>query len=243
MVWVSGGGARWPPWPLGFGLPGLAPPPLLKVAGTVGRRASSDPWDRAQRFERCLYPLEAPGPPRQTNRPSSPFVEAAILNSFGVTLVVRASPGQNCVSNHRPLPLAAMLASVGTTAALLWQSCQLPSRLCWRQSALRQFCFGSPANSPPPPPPLSACRRQSAQRQPCFGSSANSLHGFAGACRHYGNSALAVLPTPLTCGAAPLTATKSYRRQSGIPLSAYVDVSRHYGICFGSLPTPLWGLR
>ena len=180
MVWVSGGGARWPPWPLGFGLPGLAPPLLLKVAGTVGRRASSDPWDRAQRFERCLYPLEAPGPPRQTNRPSSPFVEAAILNSFGVTLVVRASPGQNCVSNHRPHPLAAMLASVGTTAALLWQSCQLPSRLCWRQSALRQFCFGSPANSPhlrcgpadgyeklpsaERHPPLGFCRRQSALR-------------------------------------------------------------------------------
>ena len=114
---------------------------------------------------------------RPTVRPPR-LAEAAILNSLG-------SPWW-C-----ELPLARIASAIiGHT----------PSRLCWRQSALRQPCFGSPANS---------------------------FHGSAGVSRHYGNSALAVLPTPL-----PLPRP-----------SLHADVSRHNGSpALAALPTPLTAL-
>ena len=49
------------PWDLGpcvrvSGPSSQSSPPLLGKAGTDWNRANSDPWDRAQRLERCLYP-------------------------------------------------------------------------------------------------------------------------------------------------------------------------------------------
>ena len=140
----------------------------------------SIPWPVLRQQSSATPPRDDAGVSRHYGSPAlavlpTPFT--ALLASVGTTAILL---WQSCQLPSPSLAPLCMPTSVGTTAALLWQLCQLPSRLCWRLSALRQFCFGSPANSPhlrcgpadgyeklpsaERHPPLGFCRRQSALR-------------------------------------------------------------------------------